>query len=75
MKKTFSRLIFLAGVLGLVIWPLLTPAYAHGPICQEIQGAPCSPNGAERSCVDALDWGPGICICTDTLWDCGVSEL
>jgi hypothetical protein len=73
MKRTFSRLVFLAGVIGLTFLPLvdLTPAQAAGPICQNIQGGPCSPEGRERSCVDGIDGGPGICVCSDGIWDCG----
>lgn len=73
LRKTFSRLFFLAGVLAVTLSPLLTtPVHAHGPICQNLQGAPCSPEGSQRSCVDAIDGGPGICICTDGILDCGV---
>ena len=73
MKKMFSRLVFLAGVIGLASLPLLdiTPAYAYGPICQNIQGGPCSPEGREQRCVDALDGGPGLCVCNEGLWNCG----
>jgi len=70
MKKKSARLIFLIAVLALVSLPI-TPAHAHGPICQNIEGAPCSPEGSERRCVDAIDGGPGICICTGGVLDCG----
>ena len=75
--KNVSRLVLLAGVTGLAFWSLLdiTPACAYGPICQNIQGAPCSPEGRERSCVDAYDGGPGLCICNDGLWNCGTGTL
>lgn len=73
MMKKLSPLSFLAGIIGLAFVLLLaiTPAYAHGPICQNLEGGPCSPDGSQRSCVDAIDGGPGLCICTDGLWDCG----
>jgi len=74
MKKKASRLVFLAAVIGLASSPLLdvTPAYAHGPICQNVQGGACSPDGRQLSCVDGNDGGPGLCICSGGLWDCGV---
>jgi hypothetical protein len=72
MKKTLVRLAFLAGVLGLASSPLLdpTPAYGHGPFCQNLNGGPCSPEGREQSCTDGYDGGPGLCVCNDSLWSC-----
>jgi hypothetical protein len=78
MRKKLFHLVFLAGVIGLVSPPAnVIPATAslspspHGPICQAIEGGPCSPEGSERSCVDLYDGGPGLCICSSGLWDCG----
>lgn len=34
------------------------------PLCSEVHGTPCSPNGATKYCKD------GMCLCTDGLWDC-----
>ncbi len=71
MKKHVFRLLLLAAVIGLAASPLdVTPAYGYGPICQSIQGGACSPDGRELSCTDALDGGPGLCVCTDGFWSC-----
>ncbi|HEV8579284.1 MAG TPA: hypothetical protein VGX68_09390 [Thermoanaerobaculia bacterium] len=71
MKRTL-RLITLTGATLLVSWALsLRPAYAR-PSCENLWGAPCSPNGSQIDCTWTDGWEPfpGHCWCTDGLWEC-----
>lgn len=71
MRKTLSRLFFLAGILAATLSPLLiTPAHASTPTCQSMQYTSCSLNGSKRICVDATTGKTGACFCLDHVFDC-----
>jgi hypothetical protein len=68
--KRITLLASLVGALTLTVWlGNARPALA-APVCDELNGTECSPEGRTLSCRWADGWGWGFCGCYQGTWFC-----
>jgi hypothetical protein len=68
--KRITLLASLVGALTLTVWlGNARPAFA-APVCNDLNGSACSPEGRSLSCIWEDGWGWGGCSCFSGTWFC-----